>query len=51
MFLVLAVTAGFAEHRRSRRRNLDQPGWVPWMLIQVLAGIAAVVAFAFALKG
>jgi drug/metabolite transporter (DMT)-like permease len=51
LFLVLAVVAGFAEHRRTRRRNLDRPGWVPWMLIQVLAGIGAVVAFALALKG
>jgi hypothetical protein len=49
--LALAVLAGFAEHRRVRRRDLDRPGFVPWALIQVLAGIAAVVAAALALKG
>jgi hypothetical protein len=49
--MVLAVVAGFAEHRRTKRRNLDQPGWVPWTLIQVLAGLGAVVAAVLALKG
>ena len=48
--LALAVVAGLAEHRRSRRRDLDKPGWMPWNLIQVIAGIAAVVAAALALK-
>jgi hypothetical protein len=47
----LAVLAGFAEHRRTRRRILDKPGFMPWALIQVLAGMAAVVAAALALKG
>lgn len=46
----LAVWAGFAEHRRSKRRDLDRVGWMPWALIQVLAGIAAAVAAALALK-
>ena len=50
MLLVLAVVAGLAEHRRTRRRNLDQPGWVPWVLIQVLAGMGAVIAAVLALK-
>jgi hypothetical protein len=50
MLLVLALVAGFAEHRRARRRNLDKPGWVPWALIQVLAGLGAVVCAALALK-
>ena len=50
MLAALTVAAGFAEHRRTRRRNLDQPGWIPWMLIQILAAIGAVVALALALK-
>ena len=49
--LALAVWAGFAEHRRNKRRNLDRPGWVPWQLIQVLSALGAVVAAALALKG
>ena len=46
----LAAAAGLAEWRRSKRRNLDRPGWMPWTLIQVLAGLAAVIAAALALK-
>ena len=46
----LAVLAGIAEWQRGKRRNLDRPGWMPWTLIQILAGLAAVVAAALALK-
>ena len=46
----LAGIAAFAEHRRSRRRNLDRVGWVPWNVIQVLAFIGSVLALALALK-
>ncbi|HEY9554884.1 hypothetical protein [Allosphingosinicella sp.] len=45
-----AAAAGLAEWRRSKRRDLDRPGWMPWTLIQVLAGLAAVIAAALALK-
>jgi hypothetical protein len=48
--LLLACWAVFAEHRRSRRRDLDRPGWVPWTLVQVLAFLLAVAAAALALK-
>lgn len=47
---LIAVAAGVGEWRRSRRRDLDQAGWVPWTLIQVLAFLAAVAAAAVALK-
>lgn len=47
---LLTAVAAFAEHRRTRRRNLDRVGWMPWNLIQVLAALAAVVAAALALK-
>jgi hypothetical protein len=46
----MAALAGLAEHRRTRRRNLDQPGWMPWTLIQILAALTAVLAVALALK-
>ena len=49
--LALAVWAGIADHRRARRPDLDRVGWVPWTLIQVIAGLAAVAAAALALKG
>ncbi len=48
--LLLACWAVLAEHRRTRRRDLDKPGWVPWTLVQVLAFLLAVAAAALALK-
>ena len=39
----LAALAGWADHRRGRRRDVDRPGWVPWSLIMVLAMMASVV--------
>jgi hypothetical protein len=42
----LAALAGWADHRRGKRRNLDKPGWVPWQLILVLAMMACVVCAA-----
>lgn len=48
--LLLAGIAALAEYRRARRRNLDQPGWVPWTMIQVAALFAAAVIGALALK-
>jgi hypothetical protein len=45
-FAALALLAGWADHRRDKRRDLDRPGWVPWQLILVLAMIASVVCAA-----
>ncbi|HYJ51948.1 MAG TPA: hypothetical protein VEW04_02145 [Allosphingosinicella sp.] len=42
--LALVLVAGVAESRRSRRRTLDAPGWVPWRGLQV-AGFFALIAF------
>ncbi|MEA3010362.1 MAG: hypothetical protein QOJ91_2054 [Sphingomonadales bacterium] len=42
----LAFLAGWSDHRRRKRRNLDRPGWVPWDLVTVLATMAAVVCAA-----
>jgi hypothetical protein len=41
--LALAIASGLAEWLRSRRRNLDRPGWVPWTLVQVLAMFGALI--------
>lgn len=46
--LALCLIAAWAEKRRSKRKNLDKPGWVPWPLIQVLAIMGTVVAAALA---
>lgn len=48
--MTLAVLSAFAEHRRSRRRDLDKVGLMPWNFIQVVAFLAAVIAAALALK-
>jgi hypothetical protein len=48
--LALAVLAGVGDHRRTRRPDLDRPGWVPWAPIQILAGTAAIVAAVLALR-
>jgi hypothetical protein len=45
-----AVVAAVADHRRAARRNLDNPGWVPWAGVQLLAMLLAAVAAALALK-
>ena len=47
---VLAVSAGWADHARGKRRNLDRPGWVPWQLVMVLAMLLAVVCAALAVR-
>ena len=48
--LAMAVIAGVMDWRRSRRRNLDATGWVPWRGIQVI-GVFAALAFAiFAMR-
>jgi hypothetical protein len=48
--LALAIVAAVADHRRTRRPDLDRPGWVPWAPIQILAGTAAIVAAVLALR-
>lgn len=48
--LGLAVLAGILEWRRNRRRNLDNPGWVPWRGLQVAAFFAALVFVVLAMR-
>lgn len=47
-FAALALLAGWADHRRGKRRNLDRPGWVPWQLVLVLSLMASAVSVALA---
>ena len=48
----LAVTAwaALAERLRSKRRDIDRPGWIPWSLVQILAMFAALAAAVLAMK-
>jgi hypothetical protein len=48
--MILAVFAAIREKQRLNRPNLDQVGWVPWNLLQILGGIVAVVAIVLAFK-
>jgi|EndMetStandDraft_2_1072991.scaffolds.fasta_scaffold2096282_1 hypothetical protein len=47
----MVLVSGFADRRRNRRRNLDDAGFMPWPLIQILALLATVILLALAAKG
>ena len=49
--LALAVLAGVAESRRTKRRSFDGYGWVPWRGVQMFAIFAMVAFTVFAMKG
>ncbi|HWH18309.1 MAG TPA: hypothetical protein VNT77_08265 [Allosphingosinicella sp.] len=48
--LLVAVAAGLAEWRRSRRRRLDRVGWVPWTAVQIICFFAAAIFAILAMK-
>ena len=41
--LVVAIIAGVADRRRTRRDDLDRVGWVDWRTVQMAALIVAAV--------
>lgn len=47
---LIAGVASLADRRRSRRRDLDRVGWVPWAAVLIVAIIVAALATALALK-
>jgi len=49
-FLALAIVAGLAEGRRTKRRDLDDHGWVPWRGIQATAFFAVLIFVVLAFK-
>lgn len=49
-FAALAALAGWRDHARGKRRDVDKPGWVPWQPVMVLAMLAAVVCAALAVR-
>jgi hypothetical protein len=49
-FLLLALVAAFANHRRKRRRDIDKPGLMPWQAIEFFSFFLAILAAAVALN-
>ncbi|ATY34564.1 hypothetical protein CVN68_11030 [Sphingomonas psychrotolerans] len=48
--VLVAIIGGFGEHRRRRRRDMDEVGFMPWTLIQVLAMLIALILASVALN-
>jgi len=46
---ILFAWSVLAERRRSRRRDPDRVGWVPWTLLQLVAVLVMVFSVAMAL--
>jgi hypothetical protein len=46
---MMIALAAVADRRRTRRRNIEQVGFMPWQLIAVLATFVALFAFALAI--
>ena len=49
-FAVIAVVATLLEMRRSKRKQIDQVGWMPWTTIAVASFFAAMALFMLAMK-
>lgn len=47
---IVAVVSGLGEHRRRRRKRMDDVGFVPWQLIQVMAMLAVAILVSVALN-
>lgn len=48
--MVVAISS-FADWRRSRRRDINAVGFMPWTAITLLGVLASVISAALALKG
>jgi hypothetical protein len=49
ILVTIAVFAGWREHRRTRRDDVDAVGMIAWPTVQILALIALAVVGLFAL--
>jgi len=47
---VFAVVSGLGEHRRRKRKRIDDVGLVPWQFLQVMAMLGAVILASLALN-
>ncbi len=46
----VAVISGLGEHRRRKRKRVDDVGYVPWQFVQVMAMLGAVILASVALN-
>ena len=46
----LALIAGFADWRRTRRRHIDRVGFMPWSFITVMAAMVTLFSAALAVQ-
>jgi len=46
----IAVVSGLGQYRRQKRKRIDDVGFVPWQLIQVLSMIGAAILVSLALN-
>jgi len=44
------VVSGLGEHRRRKRKRIDDVGFVPWQFIQVMAMLGAMILASVALN-
>jgi len=48
---IIVVISSRADRRRSRRKNIEAVGFMPWTAITVFAVLSTVIAAALAIKG
>ncbi|MVZ97545.1 hypothetical protein EUU23_07480 [Sphingorhabdus sp. IMCC26285] len=48
---IIVVISSLADRRRSRRKNIEAVGFMPWTAITVFAVLSTVIAAALAIKG
>ena len=48
---ILILISGFADRNRSRRKNIEAVGFMPWTAITVFAVMIFVLSTALAIKG
>ena len=49
--ILLALLAMWAERRRTKRKNPDRVGWVPWLTVFFVAAFVGAALIMLAVKG
>ncbi len=51
LLLLVALFSMWAEHRRHRRKSIDQVGWFPWTKVFFICTLLGVTLMTMAIKG